>query len=194
MMLLRLDDGDVVRQDSVICLGFFDGVHLGHQSLIRQAVAVGAEKGLAVCVHTFDRMPQRALRPQAAIIELTPLAEKAALLEAQGVDVLAVSRFEAPLIQMSAEAFFHRILVQALRARHVVAGFHHRFGHRGEGDADRLQRLCEEQNIGLSIMPPVRLTDGTLVSSTAIREALASGDDNYAARMLGRDIIRANRP
>lgn len=174
--------------DTVVCLGFFDGVHLGHAQLVARAVEIGRQNGLAVCVHTFDQMPARVLNPQAQITELTPLPHKAALLAALGVDILAISAF-CDTVNLSPGAFFSQILEGKLRARHIVCGFHHRFGHRGEGDVALLGRLCAQAGIGLDVIEPVTLPDGELISSTAIREAIRAGDRAKVARMLGRDTL-----
>lgn len=185
MKTIRLGPGIRLTRPTVVCLGFFDGVHIGHAQLIARAVTISAETGLDVCVHTFDRIPAAVLKPEVAVTELTPLAQKAALLENMGVDCLAVSRFEETR-HLSAAAFFHEILLQTLRAQHIVAGFHHHFGLRGEGDAHTLEALCGESGVGLDIIAPVTLGSGELVSSTAIRKAVEAGDYAKASAMLGR--------
>lgn len=172
-------------EQTVVCLGFFDGVHIGHQRLIAKAKEIGTENRLKVCVHTFDQMPARVLHPDWQVTELTPLAEKTAILESLGVDVLAVSAF-AQAQSMLADAFFHEILLEKLQARYIVAGFHHHFGYRGEADVAQLRRLCAQTGIGLDVIEPVKLDGGELVSSTAIRQALARGDTEKASQMLGR--------
>lgn len=186
MNTVFLDAGGTVDVPTVVCLGFFDGVHLGHVSLVRRAQQVAPRGELAVCVHTFDAMPARVLQPEADILELTPLAEKAALLDALGVDILAVSHFDAGTSQMRAQAFFDHTLLLQLHARHIVAGFHHRFGYRGEADAQALEAFCAQAGIGLDIIAPVTLDSGELISSTAIRAAIRAGDTQKASRMLGR--------
>lgn len=186
MNVLRLEQGDRMRAPAVVCLGFFDGVHIGHAQLILRARAVAAEQNLQSCVHTFDEMPARVVNPRDNTLELTPLAEKIRLIAAMGIDAVAVSTFRKAM-GMSAEAFFQEVLLDRLCARHIVAGFHHRFGHQGKGDVALLQALCAASGTGLDIITPVRLADGALVSSTAIRQALRSGDLTTASRMLGRD-------
>lgn len=182
--------GSLVRlpEPTVVCLGFFDGVHIGHAQLIERAVAIGKENRLKVCAHTFARMPARVLTPQVEVQELTPLPRKAALMGALGVDIVAVSDF-AQTMNMRAQDFFAEILVTKLRAQYIVCGFHHRFGHRGEGDVALLTRLCAAAGIGLEVIAPVTLEDGELVSSTSIREALRAGDMARAERMLGRPSV-----
>ncbi|MDL2319232.1 hypothetical protein LJC74_09225 [Eubacteriales bacterium OttesenSCG-928-A19] len=186
MRLLRLGQDLPLKEKTVVCLGFFDGVHIGHRELIERAVSIGAHNRLKVCVHTFDTMPVRVINPDADVLELTPLAEKALLLEALGVDILAVSAFDGEVMHMRAKAFFHDILLEKLSARHIVAGFHHRFGYRGEGDVAMLADMCSQAGIGLDVVQPVTLPGGELISSTAIRQAIRAGDIARAERMLGR--------
>lgn len=174
-------------KQTVVCLGFFDGVHIGHVRLIEEAKAVATAKGYHVCVHTFAQMPQRVLRPNQKVLELTPLDEKEALLQAAGADVLAVSQFTETMMRMRAKDFFYAILINKLRAKHIVIGFHHRFGYLGEMDAKGLAALCAEAGIGLSVLEPVMLADGSLVSSSTIRSLLLEGDYVKAELMLGRE-------
>lgn len=186
MKTVYIEQGTSLDEQTVVCLGFFDGVHLGHKRLVEQAITIRHEKRLKVCVHTFDRMPAQVLQPALALRELTPLSQKRPLLAALGVDILAVSPFTAQVMRMRAQAFFNEILLDALCARHIVCGFHHRFGYRGEADVNALAAMCERAGIGLSVIPPVTLPGGELISATAIREALRLGDLERAERMLGR--------
>lgn len=186
MKRLFLNDAERADRPTVVCLGFFDGVHRGHARLVERALEIAAEKDLAVCVHTFDQMPVRVLQPEANVLELTPLEEKASLLAALGVDILAVSRFDHETMHQSAGEFFHHVLLEALQARHIVAGFHHRFGYHGEGDTATLYALSEKTGTGLDVIAPVTLENGELISSTAIRTALAQGNTDKAQSMLGR--------
>lgn len=186
MNILRLDRGERAGVPTVVCLGFFDGVHLGHARLIGCAREVADAGALSVCVHTFDAMPQRVLHPRADVLELTPLPQKAALLADMGVDILAVSPFDEATQRMTAQAFFRDILLDSLCARHIVAGFHHHFGFHGEGDAQLLRTLCERAGVGLDVIQPVTLPGGELISSTAIRDAIRAGNLDRAGRMLGR--------
>lgn len=187
MKIVYIDASTRLSVETVVCLGFFDGVHIGHAQLIARAQAIAAENAWHTCVHTFETMPARVLRPQADVLELTPLAEKAALLASAGVEILAVSQF-LETMPMRAEAFFDEILLQALHARHIVAGFHHHFGFQGEGDVEMLKAYCARAGVGLDIIAPVTMPDGELVSSTAIRKAIRDGDRGKAERMLGRSL------
>ena len=188
MKRLYVEEPFTLAEQTVVCLGFFDGVHIGHMRLVDRAKEIARIEKLLVCVHTFAAMPQLVLRPERPAFELTTLGEKETLLSEAGVDLLAVSRFTDELMHMRAQEFFHSILLFRLRARHIVVGFHHRFGYKGEMDAKGLLKLCEEAGIGLSVIKPVRLPDGSLVSSSAIRSCLQKGDRAKAEAMLGRKI------
>ncbi len=186
MTVFPVDENINLSKQTVVCLGLFDGVHIGHARLIERAREVAVQDDLLVCVHTFDRMPAQVIHPGRMILELTPLEEKAALLGALGVDILAVSHFDDTMMHMHADTFFQSVLLDKLRAAHVVIGFHHRFGFHGEAGAETLQRFCERAGVGLSVITPVMLAGGELVSSTAIRRYLSAGDAAAAEAMLGR--------
>lgn len=186
MRRIYMEEAFTPSKRTVVCLGFFDGVHIGHIRLVKRAIEVARIEDLLVCVHTFAQMPQRVLRPNEQVLELTPLDEKEALLASVGVDVLAVSQFTEEMMRMHARDFFDAILLGTLKAKHIVIGFHHRFGYRGEMDAKGLSQLCANARIGLSVIEPVTLADGSLVSSSAIRSLLRKGDREKAEQMLGR--------
>ena len=188
MKIIRAEEGIPSGQHSVVALGFFDGVHIGHARLVERAAAIARPRGLLVCVHTFDRMPARVLHPDAKIRELTLLPEKAALLCALGTDVVAVSHFDETMMRMRAKDFFRNILQDKLAAKYVIAGFHHRFGFREEAGVNELSAYCQAANIGLEVISPVTLPDGELVSSTAIRKLLDAGNIPAAQEMLGRPL------
>ena len=173
---------DAVNAASVVCLGFFDGVHRGHLSLLQAAAEIAREKGLIVCAHTFDRAPGE------KDFALTTLEERQALLRAAGADRVAVSAFDEEMRHMSGDDFFRRIVLGSLNARHVVCGDDHRFGYRGGWGVKELQALCENAGIGLTVVPPISLPDGTRVSSTAIRKAILAGNASLAEEMLNRPL------
>lgn len=173
---------------SVVCLGVFDGVHLGHARLIQTALNIAKEKNLMPIVHTYDPLPGQVLTPERGITELTTLQERLHLMEALGAKTTAVSQFDRELSRMGGADFFHQILVKELKAKHIVAGFNHRFGFRADTGIEELRRLCEAEGIGLDVIEPVLTREGSLVSSTAIRAALLLGDLELAEEMLGRPV------
>ena len=169
-------------QGPVVCLGFFDGVHRGHLALLAAAKKAAREAGLPVCVHTFDRAPG-GKGPA-----LTTLEERERLLRAAGADQVAVSPFDERTRTMSGDEFFERVVLGRLHAAHVVCGDDHRFGYRGAWGVQELQQLCDSHGVRLTVVPPVTLADGTRISSSAIRAALARGEWALAEEMLGRPL------
>ncbi|MBQ7655725.1 MAG: adenylyltransferase/cytidyltransferase family protein [Clostridia bacterium] len=169
----------------VVCLGFFDGVHLAHQALLQAAKREGNRLGLPVCVHTFDHAPG------AKEFELTTLKEREALLKKYGADTVSVSAFTEEMRHMPGDVFFREIVLNRLNARHVVCGDDHRFGYKGAWGVSELQALCDEAGIGLTVVPQVALPDGQRVSSTAIRRAIREGNTALAEKMLGRTMKKS---
>ena len=165
---------------AAVCLGFFDGVHLGHRALLSAAREIARREGLSVCAHTFDVPPGGKGAP------LTTLEERIALLREAGADIVAVSPFDDGMRRMPGDEFFRRVVIEELNARHVVCGDDHRFGFKGAWGAEELKKLCEEAGIGLTVVPPVTLPDGRRISTTALRAALEKGDWPRAEEMLGR--------
>lgn len=188
MSLIRLEDMAAFEGETAVCLGTFDGVHLGHQALVSRTVAAARAQGLIPCAYTFDRPPASVFAKAGAVQVLSTLEEKAKLLERHGIELVAYSHFDKTVAGKSAEAFFEDILVKTLHARHIVIGFHYHFGQKAQGDAEMMRALCREAGIGLSVVPPVRMSEGELVSSTAIREYLRLGDRAGAEKMLNRTL------
>ena len=183
-------NGNVVSP-SVVCLGVFDGVHLGHQQLIEKALVIAKSENLQAIVHTYDPLPVSVISPKKLIIELTPLEERVKLLDELGIQQIAVSTFNQTLMQMSGEDFFLKVLLEKLHARHIVAGFNHRFGFHADTDVNKLHSLCKNAGIGLSVIEPVKTAQGNLVSSSAIRAAILLEDYDLASLMLGRKLDQA---
>lgn len=178
---------------SVVCLGVFDGVHLGHQQLVAAALACARQEGLTVVVHSYDRLPGSVIAPDRPVLELTPLDERIRLLENLGVDQVAISTFDKEIQHMTGADFFEQVLIKQLHARHLVAGFNHRFGYHGDTGTTQLKAMCEAAGIGLSVINPVRTAQGNLISSSSIRQALLLDDDELASEMLGRPVDQALR-
>ncbi|MHC1786250.1 MAG: adenylyltransferase/cytidyltransferase family protein [Christensenellales bacterium] len=193
-MVTCLDSARWEWGPSVVCLGYFDGVHIGHQALIKLGRSIAVRASLVPCVHSYDVPPGKLLKPHTDYQELTNFQEKCRLLEEAGAQIVAISRFDAKLMHMSGERFFEEVLLQRMQAKHLVAGYDHRFGYRGDTDAARLEVLCRQYGIGLSIMPAVKTADGHIVSSSAVRSALKAGNLSLAEEMLGRPLILPKQP
>jgi riboflavin kinase/FMN adenylyltransferase len=185
-LITRLSATQWALGKSVVCLGYFDGVHLGHQALLRQGKTIAIQNELLLCVHTYDIPPIKLLKPDMAYQELCTFEEKCALLEAAGADVVAVSRFDRALMHMSGADFFNRVVVEGMHAKHIVVGYDHRFGFMGDTGVNELQVLCRAVGIGLSVVEAVRTLDGMVISSSAVRAAIKAEDWVQAGMMLGR--------
>jgi len=170
---------------SVVTIGVFDGVHLGHQETIGHAVKRARDLGVRSVVVTFDPHPAEVVRPGSHPAVLTEPARKAELIEQLGVDVLSVIPFTLEFSRLSPEAFVHDVLVEHLHATLVVVGENFRFGHRAAGDVALLERLG--RTFGFTVEPaPLVATDGTVFSSTYIRSCVDAGDVGAATTALGR--------
>ncbi|MGQ9524487.1 MAG: bifunctional riboflavin kinase/FAD synthetase [Armatimonadota bacterium] len=168
-----------------VAVGVFDGVHIGHQELLRRAVRTAEDRGLRPLVLTFDRHPLEVLNPNAAPNMLTTLEEKLALIAELGVDEIVVARATPALLNTDAEEFVRRVLSSRLRAAYVVCGWSFRFGRGRQGTPDLLRKVGAELGLEADVLPPV-LYAGEPVSSTRVREALARGDVETVAALLGR--------
>jgi len=176
--------GDAGKR-TVVTIGNFDGVHLGHQKILRGIFEQARATSLMATVLTFYPHPARVLRPDEAPELLATLPQRLAAFEAAQLDAALVLRFDAELAKVTAEEFARTYLVETLRARAVMVGGNFRFGHRQAGDVKLLEALGKQWDFELQIVPPV-VADGVVVSSSAIRQALRDGRVEEAARLLGR--------
>ena len=184
MKLLReLDDSRACR-GGFVSIGNFDGVHLGHQSMVRELVGCARAAGAPAVVFTFDPHPIAILRPAAAPPRLSTVERKAELLERLGVDCMVVYPTGQELLGLLPRQFFEKIVEQQLEARGLVEGPNFFFGRGRSGDIQTLQSLCEAGGLTLKIVEPVKV-GGQIVSSSAIRTLIAGGEIDVAAELLG---------
>ena len=188
MIICHTEAMEKLPQRTAVCLGYFDGVHRGHLALLREAGRIAEEKGLTVAVHTFDVSPASVLHPDQPVEQLTSLSEKAAIFAANGCGILAVSVFDERMRAMPGREFFDEILLGRLNAGAIITGDDHRFGFRGGTGVSELREMCAETGTILSVVPRVTLPDGTVISSSAIRQAIRRGDLARAQEMLGRPV------
>jgi riboflavin kinase/FMN adenylyltransferase len=170
---------------AAVTIGNYDGVHRGHQAMLARVIAVARDRGLAASVLTFEPHPRELFTPAAAPTRLTSLREKLELLAAHGVDHVHVQRFSRAFAALSPGAFVERTLVGVLAARWVLVGEDFRYGARRAGDFASLASEAGRRGFELEAMPTVT-SGGTRVSSSAVRDALARGDLQGAAGLLGR--------
>ena len=172
-------------QPSVVALGVFDGIHLGHREILTRAVERARADGLKSVACTFDRHPMEILQPDRAPLPLTTLDERLELMAGTGLDATLVLPFTRELARLEPEAFVGEVLLDRLRARVVVVGTDHRFGRGARGDARLLEALGARLGFVVEVVSPLQI-DGEAVSSTEIRAALQRGALERAARLLGR--------
>lgn len=171
------------QRPTVIALGFFDGVHLGHQALMARAVERGAERDMDPAVFTFDRSP-REFVTSLPVPLITSTQERRRLVEELfPIRQVFVAPFDRRMMTMPWRDFVDG-LIGRCRAGWLVAGHDFRFGHKNEGNAALLAEECARRALGCDIIPPVQL-DGITVSSTYIRSLLEAGDIETARRFLG---------
>jgi len=171
---------------AVLAIGNFDGVHRGHQALLRAASAIGRELGAPAGALIFEPHPREFFHPEEPHFHLTPLPQKLAIFDRLGLDIAVVLPFDAQLAALSADEFVDRVIVDGLGARHVVIGHDFFFGRNRGGTPETMQAAASRAGFGLTVIPPVA-EDGEVFSSSAIRLRLAQGDVRGAARLLGRE-------
>lgn len=172
---------------SVVAIGKFDGVHSGHRAVLDRARVDAATGGARVVAVTFDRNPLALLRPEICPPNLIGVNQKIQLLAETGIDATLVLRFDAALAGLSPREFVEHVLVDALGVRTVLVGRDFRFGRGGEGDPEVLAELGGEFGFDVEVIADVRANAADRrVSSTWIRQLLAEGDVETAAKLLGR--------
>ncbi|MBI3931276.1 MAG: bifunctional riboflavin kinase/FAD synthetase [Chloroflexi bacterium] len=171
-------------KDMLLTVGVFDGVHLGHRYLISQLTEHARQQDLLSGVVTFRQHPREVLSPLTRLPYLTNLAERAKLLKEAGVAAVIILSFTQELAQLSAHQFVS-LLKKHLRMRGLLIGPDFALGRNKEGNADTLRQLGREMNFSVTVIPPQRV-NGEVVSSTAIRNALADGDMKRVTNLIGR--------
>jgi len=179
-------------QSSVLTIGNFDGVHRGHQALLKLLTDKARALALPAVVLTFEPHPREYFSPADAPARLASLREKLLLLAAAGVDRVHVCRFDARFAALSADEFIDRILVRGAGVRYLIIGDDFRFGAKRRGDFALLQAEGASRGFTVEAMPTLDV-EGERASSSAVRQALADGDLDHAARLLGRPYSIAGR-
>jgi phosphoribosyl 1,2-cyclic phosphate phosphodiesterase len=170
---------------SVLTIGNFDGIHLGHQAILRAVVQHARETKAVPTALTFDPPPQKVLRPESAPLRISTSAQRMEWFGQLGMEAVVVLPFTIELARLAPEDFVNTIVVEGLRGRAVLVGENFRFGHRQAGDVKFLRELGMRLGFEVIIVPPV-VHRGEVVSSTAIRQAIAAGDVTRGSLLLGR--------
>ena len=189
----QLDDVPADGARSVAIIGNFDGVHAGHQWVMRDAVETARKLRAQAIAVTLEPHPTRLLRPERAPKLITPLAEKLALLEQTGLDAVLVLPFTAEVAAWSAHEFGDRVLHRALRAVEVHEGENFRFGRDASGNVHTLAEMGREMGFTVRVNTPLKVR-GVAVSSSCIRELLQAGDVSRARPLLSRNFSITSTP
>src|SRR5712664_3236905 len=170
---------------SVLAIGNFDGIHLGHQAILRATVERAHALDAVPTVLTFDPSPRKVLRPESAPLRLSTIPQRVEWFNVLGIEAAVVLLFTLELARLSPEEFVERILVRDLRVKAVLVGENFHFGHKQAGNVKLLKELGAKSGFEVVIIPPVEY-HGEVVSSTIIRREIAEGDVSHAGRLLGR--------
>ncbi len=186
MLIIR--DKSRIPEDcygSVIALGNFDGLHLGHQVVIGKAISIARRTGRKAAVLTFEPNPRRVFKPDLPVLRIIPFHEKAHRLKEMGVDFLRVIRFTRDFAKTTAEQFIDDILLSQLHVSHVITGNDFIFGHNREGNVEYMQKMAAAKGFGYTVCGQVMAGDGRC-SSTRVRELLVRGAVDEVSGLLGK--------
>jgi riboflavin kinase/FMN adenylyltransferase len=173
---------------SVLAIGNFDGIHLGHQAILQEATNRAAKSGAVATALTFEPAPLKVLRPEAAPKRLSTNEQRLEWFRAVGVEAAVVMPFTLELSKLSPQEFVEKILVNELQVRALLIGENFRFGHKQAGDAQLLRDLGKVHGFDVASIPPI-MAHGEIVSSTVIRREIAEGEVTQAGRLLGRPFV-----
>ncbi len=176
----------MTRDGSVVTVGTFDGVHLGHRAVLDEITRRAALSGRRSVLVTFEPHPLEVVNPAAAPSRLTTAEERLAVLATSALDQVVVLRFDRAMAALSPTQFLDEVLRPTCDLRELVIGHDHGFGRGRQGDVTTLQELGRERGIPVDVVDQVALPGGVAVSSSVIRRAIAGGDLEAAAKMLGR--------
>ena len=196
--LARSLPGKELDGDTLLTIGVFDGVHLGHKHLLSGLKERAKECNLLNGVVTFNPPPQKVLAPQAGLLFLTDIGQKVELLSSENIDAVFILPFTTELAQLSARRFVS-LMQQYLRMKGLVVGYNFALGRNREGKIDVLRALGEDMGFTVTVVPPL-VINGEMVSSTFVRKALSSGDMKRVHNLIvrpfslhGRVVPGANR-
>lgn len=177
-----------LHRGSVLAIGNFDGIHLGHQEILRDVARRAALSGDVATALTFEPAPLKVLRPDSAPKRLSTNDQRTTWFRFVGLESAVVQAFTLDLSRLSPEEFVQQILVDQLRVRALLVGENFRFGHKQAGDATSLKKLGEHFGFEVIVVPPV-VYRGEIVSSTLLRREISEGDVSRAGRLLGRPFV-----
>lgn len=174
-----------IKENTVICLGSFDGLHIGHQTLIENVIKESKEENLKSVLFTFSNHPASIIPNKEEPKLIITNDEKVETLKKTGIDYLVMVAFSKEFMRMDPEDFVKDILVDNLNVKKIVVGFNYRFGYKGKGDTNLLKKLSDLYDFKVDIVSPIK-NNGEVVSSSLIRKLILGGNIKKANKYLGR--------
>lgn len=174
-----------IKKPVGVGLGTFDGMHIGHMTLVNTLIKESRLLGLSSMIYTFAQHPDNIIRKKMSTPLLTTVSKKIELLQETSLDYLYFEEFDEDFSKIKPESFIKDIIIGKIGAKLVVAGFNYTFGHKGTGNVEMLRRLGDQYGIRTVIIPPVRIDHG-IVSSTRIRNLVVTGEMEQVVNLLGR--------
>ncbi|MBK7310096.1 MAG: bifunctional riboflavin kinase/FAD synthetase [Sphingobacteriaceae bacterium] len=189
MLTVRYTENFRIEKPCILTIGTFDGVHLGHQKILKRLNEVKQKTGLNSTILTFDPHPRKVLFPEQKDLKLiTTTDEKLALLEQNSIDITIVYPFSKAFAQMDPQAYIRDILIKSLRVKYLIIGYDHKFGKNRDGDIKTLKNYSKEFNYEVEEIS-VHDINHINVSSSKIREALNKGEIELANKYLGQEFF-----
>ena len=193
MEIIRYSKNIVLpKKDRYIALGVFDGVHLGHQKLIKLTVDKAKKNDGISIVVTFDPHPDKIINPESDISFLTTLEERINLIKDLDVDIFLIIKFDNKMSKMLPENFLSNILANGLQTKELFVGFNYKFGFQGKGNIDFLREYGKLYKLKTNILKPM-VINNAIISSTIIKDYIKSGEIGKAKKLLGHDITISGR-
>jgi len=193
MKIIRYSKNIILpKKKRYIALGVFDGVHLGHQKLIKLTVDKARKNDGISIIATFDPHPDIIINPESNVFLLNTLEERISLIKDTDVDVFLIIKFNKMISKMSPEDFISKILVDSLQVKELFVGFNYKFGFRGKGNPDILKKYSKIYKFKTHILKPI-VANNIIISSTRIKDYIKSGEIGKAKKLLGHDITISGR-
>lgn len=172
-----------LKPGSALTIGNYDGVHLGHQEILKKLIKIAQKKNLIPTVLTFDPHPVKVLAPQISTKMINTSEQKIGLLQSLGIQVIVLQKFDEEFAKIKPEVFFEKHLLKHLNAKHIMVGYDFTFGVKRSGTIETLELLAYDKNIDVDIVP-AKLSGSTLVSSSLIRNLIKEGNVKLAHKYL----------
>lgn len=192
-VIRHLNDLTDDLRHGVVAIGNFDGVHLGHKYIIEKTIALAKELSAPAIILTFEPHPKQFFNPDLPAFRLTPFRSKVHEIEKLGIDAVIALTFDESFAATSADTFIQDILLDKLKARHVITGDDFCFGKDRKGTPESLQTAANKFNFGLTQLTKIKNVDGLTLSSSAARKFLETGAPEKAALILGKPFVMEGR-